>query len=530
MNDLITNKLKRFAVLIFFTVLCYLINAKYDILGLFIDDLTSFTYFPGNNIFEYAFKFYDNATRYRPFYEFFQYIAFFVAGHNPHILYVINIIFNGFIAYYLFFRVDKIFVNKYLSFIISILYLITHFACYQITQATGLMENIATLLSLMILFQCIDYVTTYNLKSLLFIDILYLFVSFTHERYMSLFALIVMTLFVVCINNANNDMKKNIKISIIGLAVLVAIVVFIIFIRYMALGRFVPAGTSGTYVIDTFTMDGFLNNIKEEILYVLGMNVGNEAMSGILYESLDARSKTIIVFHIVSVGILSSLYIIGKIIKMIKQKSNIKSIGEHFYVDVLFLTLIMLTIAFSSVTIYIEKRFILVPFISIYIYILYIINQLYKYYIKEQKAIIISILIMILSFGMVMSRFYIENRYRKENDNTYFMVDQRRLNSLAKETVYKYGNTILDEKQVYIVQNSYLYTDRYLENFFTIYQKNYEKRPILILNSMNEEQLKYIEENKSIILVEDKQNDTYIESKIDLDELLRRSMTYVEEN
>ena len=520
-NNFKLIKYKNILLFCFFIILCYLINIKYDILGLFIDDLTSFSYFPNNNIFKYAFKFYSTATRYRPFYEFFQYIAFFITGHNPHFLFIINIVFNGFIASYLFLKVDKLFINKYLSFTISILYLITHFACYQITQATGLMENIATLLALMIFFRCIDFISNCNLRDFFIIDILYLLISFTHERYMSLFGLIVMTLLITCIYDINDDKLKNIKVCFIGFAILIVMVIFIIFIRYMALGRFIPAGTSGSYVTETFTFSGLLKNIKEELLYILGINIGIKAMSGIRYEMLDLKSKTIIVFHIVCIGIILLLYIIFKILKIKNDKIiNLKIILKYFYIDILFLTFIMLTIIFSSVTIYVEKRFILIPFISIYIYIFYMISQLYKYIVIEQKIILASIFILIFTFGMIISRFCIENRYRKENENTYFMIDQKRINSLASITVYKYGNEILDEKQIYIVQNSFLYTDRYLENFFTIYQKNYELRPIKVISDMDKEQIENIDIGKSIFIIEDRSNDKYIEKNFNKQDLL----------
>ncbi len=398
-----------------------------------------------------------------------------------------------------------------------------HFACYQVTQATGLMENIATLLSMVILFKCIDYVSHCSLKNILLIDMLYFFISFTHERYMSLFALIVLTLLITYIYNKNNNIKDNVKINIIGFTVLVLAVCFILTIRYVALGRFIPAGTSGTYVTETFMIGGLLSNIKEEILYILSLNVGNEAMSGVLYKNLDIKSKTIIIIHIVCISILFILYIISKVIVLKQKINNIQKFTECYYIDIIIISLIILTVTFSSVTVYIEKRFILVPFLSTYIYIFYMISQLYNNFARNNKMIVVSITILIFTFGMIVSRLYIENRYRRENDNTYFMIDQRRLNSLAKETVYKYGNDIIDEKQIYIVQNSYLYTDRYLENFFTIYQKNYEKRPIIVLNSMDEEQIKSIDETKTIFLVEDRQNDRYIEKALNINELLKNN-------
>ena len=100
------------------------------------------------------------------------------------------------------------------------------------------------------------------------------------------------------------------------------------------------------------------------------------------------------------------------------------------------------------------------------------------------------------------------------------MVDQKRLNNLAKQTVIKYGKNIIDEKQIYIVTNSYLYTPRYLENYFVIYQDNYEKRPIKVISEMNEEEIKLIDYTKSIILAEDRDRDDYYETTFNLNQIL----------
>ncbi len=72
-----------------------------------------------------------------------------------------------------------------------------------------------------------------------------------------------------------------------------------------------------------------------------------------------------------------------------------------------------------------------------------------------------------LLYGMLLAP--VERYYRSFYSRIYFWEDQDRMNSLAEETVEKYGIDGVLGKQVYIIENSYRMTEFYGRTFFKVY-------------------------------------------------------------
>ncbi len=176
--------------------------------------------------------------------------------------------------------------------------------------------------------------------------------------------------------------------------------------------------------------------------------------------------------------------------------------------NVLFLSFIALCIGCSSVTIRVEMRWIYVSYAAALLYLSYMISVTAhlsgeyfsrKMYIRAERGgsenggqgggrriIPLSGRRERKAWGRRLSRRFawiltifflayaalvlpVEKYYRSHYGNIYFWENQQRMNSLAEETVLKYGIGEVLGRQVYILENKYGMSDFYGDTFFKVY-------------------------------------------------------------
>ncbi|MCQ2609669.1 MAG: hypothetical protein MJ151_02610, partial [Lachnospiraceae bacterium] len=441
-----------------------------------MDDLYNWSYFPETNIFTFAFKFYDKSSRYRPFYDAVQYIEYLIVAHKPILFTYINIAFNSVIALFIYHFSKKLKASWIVAFIVSLMYILSHFSYYQIGQATGLVESLSLLISLLILYKAISYIQEKNEKTFLDMVVLYFIMAFTHERFLFMYGIIVFSIiFSEMINKIKltskqrldgitNMQSKTIN-ALLKIFVVSCEVVIILFIRKMALGKVLPAGTAGTYVEDTFDIKQMIGFCINQVQYIFGMNKGPQHLCGIDFSNLSKEVRYFTVLHMVVFLMFILVYMIIKVVYVIDKKNTTKEnrdknafvyFIQNFYIDILILEYIAFSIIFSSVTIRLEMRFVYTSFTAMIIYLSYMVGYICGIPYENVSIIGIVKTICIFCFVMIMGlRVPAEIAYRDNYKYIYFFGDQARYNSLAENTVYRYGEDIIDKKKVYIVGNSY---------------------------------------------------------------------------
>lgn len=573
-NNLVLKKIIYILEIIVATILllkfCFYINENIVIKGLYMDDLYDWSWFPGLSIYDFAFKFYPSSSRYRPFFSAIQYFIYTIVQNEPLRFAIINKIYNTIVSVFLYHFLRRLKLSNITSFFLSCLYLISHFAYYQIGQVIGTLETSALFFAIIILFfslmisggirdnieesfQSIDNdnvndfdiqknIKTYKIKyilNLIFIYIMFFIIAFTHERYLCLAPIIF---FAILLSNRKingfNDEKNKFNI-LIPIIVFFIEIIFICILRSIAIGKVLPAGTGGTYVEDTFTISNFINFCFTQVAFIFGYNIGPDYLVGIDYVSvLDVNVKNALLISNVLIFILLIVYIVFRILLRIfimKTKTEIDRKKHASYVermcnvrDLLILSFIMLCIAASSVTIRIEMRFIYVSFVGAIIFLAHISTSIimiksvikkssYEENTRKKEIIKIMInkifsiftLISLIIVLIVLCRVPIELVYRENYDKIFCMVDQKRMNSLYDNTIGTYGvEDILRDKKIYIVKNYYGLTNFYAEYFFKIYDKeNIGNKIILIDDLLGLED--GASDDNSIILVEDILNNTY---------------------
>ena len=263
-------------------------------------------------------------------------------------------------------------------------------------------------------------------------------------------------------------------------------------IRYITIGTLSPAGTGGTDVEDTFVMADAINQAWEQVWFVFGHNSGPDYLCVMPYEDSPEHIRTLIDRSNVVLGLSIAAFVVGMVLEVIKTK-NPKKLILHIKTVLLFLAFIALSIGSSSVTIRVEMRWIYVVYAAALILLAYMTS------VMGYAAVLVPIYVALI--------FRPETFYRENWDTLYLWPNQLRYNSLAEETIEKYGDDIFD-KQVYIIGNDYEMSDFTAQTFLKVYDRDGDAKNTKIKFIDSDFDFKSITD-RCVILWEDKEHNAY---------------------
>ena len=530
LQDDSSRKKKReriFTVLFLFCSFCALmifafyVNRHIHIKALYMDDLYLFSFFREQDFFTFSFPI-GEAVRFRPVYWALSYIEMVFVGNDPNRYWYFNVALNGLLACFLCYFswvVSK--GKKIVSFSLGIIFLSAHFAYYQIAQALGILETLALGFSLITLYFLYLQLNEerHFVRNLVLSHLFFFLLVFTHERYIALLPLFYVPLLFrgragkntavkatsTGGNNAETEYKgteqeksetrgneagkekkkegKNIVfISCILFLLPLAQAYFFYAIRKFAIGSFIPKGTGGTEVTESFKLTDALQNAFAEVYYIFGFQKGPEYLNGIPWENVAGNIRKLVYASIGVLGITVFLCLIFAMIRIFKTDNsigknvindsikNLRKEQKHLKLarlrsfignNILFLLFIAMCIGSSSVTIRVEMRWVYVSFAASLLYFSYLLG--------------VSRLPLgtIFCLAFICLRLPVERYYRSYFPQIYFWEDQDRMNSLAEETIEKYGREGVLGKQVYILENKYKMSKFYGDTFFQVFDEDF---------------------------------------------------------
>ncbi len=500
--------------------LCFYMNKDIVMKALYMDDLYHWSWFRGLNLYEFAFKFYET-SRYRPIFETIQYIMYVIIDTDPSKIIIFNKLYNSLVAIFIYHFIKRLRAGRIIAIIFSSLYLISHLSYYQIGQGIGNLETTSLFFSLIILFFCLkllNVIKNYNSDNIevdnkknnvintVILYIMYLLIVFTHERFLGL----AVPISIAVLFSQDNDNKFINRRKIISLAMLIVLILFICYIRYIAIGKVMPAGTGGTYVENTFSLIQCIEYCFTQVAFIFGINIGPEHLVGIAFR--DIVDSNIKIATYASIGIISLFiicYFIFKTKNIFFNKDGKERKNNDNYLnyvsDLIFLSFIAMCIGASSVTIRVEMRFVYVSFTISIIYLSYMSSYITNC-VNNLLSKIVICLLMILIF---VSRLPVEITYRKNYDKIYCFMDMSRVNSIYDNTIGKYGlDEVINNKKIYIVKKYFDMNEFYAEYIFKIYDKNNVGKKIIIVEDVSEIPIDDIG-NNTIILYENLATNTY---------------------
>ena len=221
-------------------------------------------------------------------------------------------------------------------------------------------------------------------------------------------------------------------------------------IRSLAIGSFVPKGTGGTEVQDGFSLTKALSHAFSQVFYIFGIQAGPDYLAGIPWEEVGRKHRYVIY---ASIAVLAFSILLALVFAI--RKGKLKK--EFFGKNILFLGFIALCIGCSSITIRVEMRWVYVSFAAALLYFAYLLGN---------TGMPIPTFFALL---FVCLRFPVEMKYRESFPRIYFWEDQDRMNSLAEQTIGKYGRDYVLGKQVYILENNYKMSKFYGDTFFQVF-------------------------------------------------------------
>ena len=221
-------------------------------------------------------------------------------------------------------------------------------------------------------------------------------------------------------------------------------------IRSLAIGSFIPKGTGGTEVQDGFSLTKALSHAFSQVFYIFGIQAGPDYLAGIPWEEVGRKHRYVIY---ASIAVLAFSILLALLFAI--RKGKLKK--EFFGKNILFLGFIALCIGCSSITIRVEMRWVYVSFAAALLYFAYLLGN---------TGMPIPTFFALL---FVCLRFPAEMKYRESFPRIYFWEDQERMNSLAEQTIGKYGRDYVLGKQVYILENNYKMSKFYGDTFFQVF-------------------------------------------------------------
>jgi len=485
-----------FFFLILTAFMCY-INRYIRIHALFMDDLDMWYYYDKQSLFEFSFP-YHTSPRFRPVCWFLTYLQMAIVGTNIKGYLIFNYVTNAILTFTIYGMCERISGSRIASFLASLCFLASRLSYYQIGQALGYMETLACFFGLLVLYLLYRYLTygrdnyhflrsreifQLNLEKDAFFYLAiaaYVLVSFTHERYIVLVVLFYVVLILESIRNNryqdNTSPKASSKLWIIPAVAFAGIMA----IRFIFIGRFMPAGTGGTEVTETFSIGQALGYCISQILYLFGINDGPEYLCAVSWDNTTLKIKLLVIASIICYGLI----IVGYIASMINDSKNASRLGKKVFfeklaVAILFASFIGGCIVCSSVTIRLEMRWIYISFAAMQIFACYMIRGIAGTFGSADNCVMgkpddeghITLrdfnrpLIAVMAVYLVYVLLSIKtNIYcRSCINNIYFMEGQNRANSIADQTIYRYGADEVLGKTIYLVNTNYELSEFYCE-------------------------------------------------------------------
>lgn len=449
-----------FVSFVLFTLFAFFINKGITIKSLYMDDLYMWSWYAEADFVKFMTK--DIGQWYRPVYWFFCYIECALVGNNPFGFYIVNIVFNSLIALFIYYFAKKLCNNFFVSFLAGILYLVSHFSYYQIGQMLGLLESLCMLFSISFLFFVLKYLNCeIKEKSNAYFCLVLIFYAlgvFTHDRLIGLLPVFLVALF----------FKKKVRLSTKFIKTFICILVLaaLIGIKTYFTGNVVPPGTGGTKVTDTFSIEQAIRFAFMQVLHVFGFSFGEDYLCGITFDKLDNIAKTFVYINIIFIAIIEILYLMVAL--SYSYKTSIEDLDKpspRIGMDLTFLAFIGMNIISSSSTIRIELRWLYIPMAGFILFAVFKISEVCRLINKNSiKKVMISIFII-----WFVSRLFVDMSYRKGYSDIYCIKDQIRLNSLANETVYKYGFDNIKNSNIYIIDGNFKLSDFYASWFFRVF-------------------------------------------------------------
>ena len=413
-----------------FLLFAFWVNQGIKMTGLYGDDLYLWYCYHTESLREFLLPL--GGTKFRLIHNILCYLQLLFMGPDIWLMVPFNIIVNALIALALFHFVRKIAGCPYLAGSCGLAYLLSHLSYYQITQGYGLMEASALWLALTILYLMYRYLNGLGDRRRIYAlsAVLYFIVCLIHERYMVLLAVL---LFAVVLRHILTG-EREYRLTAMAFAAFAAVML----LRFLTTGTIIPAGTGGTEVTDTFSLQEALGYAVDNVLYVFGVNAGPIHLDGVEWQNVP-RLLRLTVYA--TDGILAILVVLAAVSGWRQRERR----REYACTAALMLFFMAMCIGAASVTVRLEMRWVYVTYSAALLFMAYLWRIVKNG--GGRLAVRAAFMAAACYFVLILP---VELFYRDNYENLYFWSGQEEANSLADVTWGVYGDDIFGT-EIYII-------------------------------------------------------------------------------
>jgi cbb3-type cytochrome oxidase subunit 3 len=390
---------------------------------------------------------------------------------------IINLIFTNIISIVFFLICKKVCKNELVSFFASFFLLISRFSYYNINQVFGLMEALALIMSLLILYFLYEYINENKTNSYYLACLFYFLICYVHERYIILFPLFIYTIIIKKITNKTFGYYDIVK------KIMIPSLCFILFflVRFLLFKGRMLDGTGGTDATETFNIKKVIKYIYSQIIYIMGINNGEMYLNGINWESMSNIYKS---FGLMIFGLMFLLIIVSGYLLYTRAE---KRRNEYVTNIILYLMFIALCILSSSITIRVEMRWIYVSYAATLILFSYLIKILIDVMEKKNKIILWGGIATFCVFVIPL-----ENYYRSNYTHLYYWPVMVASESLYERTYDKYGEVFWNKTLIVYCKEEFMTSENIRDILLPLNKNRYmDNFEVYVINNLTDVNSKY---------------------------------------
>ena len=400
------------------------VNSFMSIKLLYLDDLYTWDEFSKMGDIQMIFN--TAANKFRPVYYLILNLCYKLFLPRVYLFGIFTLMLNFIIIVLIFYVILKTTNQPFLAFCGSAVYTFSRFAYYNISQVHGIMEEMALLTATLILFLLLKFLLKNNDKSFYFACILLFFIPFIHERYMVMYPLFIVAIFL----NTKSIKYEKLKYFIFStLSFVIPFLVRILFLKNRAFD-----GTGGSDMKETFNFNDFLKHFKSGMLYLFGINDGPAYLNGIEQENALKWVKFFNTIFIIVVLIIAISYFFFIIRDILRRNEGINQLK----ITILIISFIFFTLVCACATIRLEMRWVYTPYVG---FIILLCNML-SYIKKYMKNYIVNVLIITILSITMPTELYFRSNYR----NLYYWRTYQIYNSFFEQTFNRYKSELWNKK------------------------------------------------------------------------------------
>lgn len=418
-----------------------ILASNFNQLSFYGDDLSEYNNFKETNFFKYIFS---SEVRFRPVSNIFIYLEYAICGNNTTAVKIYNIIAFSITACVFGFVVYEISKSRLCTVVTTILFIVSRFSWYNITQVIGQMENICLIVLFFIIFFLYKYDKTRSDKYFYLSLGFYQMILLCHERYFVLIA----PLIIFYILKANNLTKK----CFFSLCLLL-VFTFYSFFKTTILHMNFASDTGGTSNV-SINVHNLIIVSFNSFLNVLGIPLSKDYLVGTTFDMMEMWDQNLAII----ITIIFSFVFIISIIFIIYDLQK-KRFDKALNLELIIIIAIGALIVSVSVSKRVEMRFLF----SSYSLLLMLFSCVYRKTKEYVSGIIIAIprlnykfridlAIACILFGisvLFFSKVMVDGSYPY-----YYIVQNNNLSNYYYHSIVEANNGIGDKKLVLIIKDS----------------------------------------------------------------------------